>query len=274
MSFLLIRPPIPEPLIPDNSASLIRGSSIRARTAGESRVRPSALSSGAAARAGTSAPLAAPTGFDGCDGGAVGPGPWAAATDSSITAISVPTVTVVPSFTLISFRTPASGAGTSAFTLSVITSTSPSYFLTWSPGCFSHFEMVPSVIDSPSCGILTEAICRLARLVGGQLLRFMEDPVGVRHERLLQHVVEGHGRDVRRRQSHERSIQGIEGLLHDDRHHLGSDAGEARVLVDDQHLPRLLRGRDDGGLVNRLDGAQIQHLRRDVLGREFLSHLE
>jgi len=53
---------------------------------------------------------------------------------------------------------PDNGAGTSALTLSVMISTRPSYFFTWSPGCFSHFEMVPSVIDSPSCGILTEAM--------------------------------------------------------------------------------------------------------------------
>src|SRR6202022_888566 len=79
-----------------------------------------------------------------------------AVTDSSITAISVPTVTVAPSWTLISLSTPVSGAGTSALTLSVMISTRPSYFLTWSPGFLSHFEMVPSVIDSPSCGILTE----------------------------------------------------------------------------------------------------------------------
>src|SRR5207244_8604757 len=252
MSFLLIRPPMPDPSIRASSVSVRRCSSIRARTAGESRVRPSVADSSAGAGAAIGVVVCGAGGDFGGDG--------VAAAVSSITAISVPTVTVAPSLTLISLSTPDNGAGTSALTLSVMISTRPSYFFTWSPGCCSHFEMVPSVIDSPSCGILTEAICRLARLVGGQLLRFMEDPVGVRHERLLQHVVEGHGRDVRRRQSHERSIQGIEGLLHDDRHHLGSDAGEARVLVDDQHLPRLLRGRDDGGLVGRLDGAQSPQL--------------
>src|SRR5947208_6082711 len=111
MSFLLIRPPIPEPLMLDNSASLIRCSSIKARTAGDSRVRPSALSAAAGARAGTSAPLAATTGFDGCDAGALGVAVRVAAVDSSITAISVPTVTVVPSFTLISFSTPGERRG-------------------------------------------------------------------------------------------------------------------------------------------------------------------
>jgi len=75
-----------------------------------------------------------------------------------MTQISVPTATVVPSATLISSSVPLSGEGTSAFTLSVITSTRLSYFFTWSPGFFSHFEIVPSVIDSPSCGMVTLAI--------------------------------------------------------------------------------------------------------------------
>src|SRR2546426_6238655 len=246
MSFLLIRPPTPDPSMRASSASVMWCSSIRARTAGDKRVRPSPAPARGEGESWVWAAAAV---------GAAGAGRCVAVADSSITAISVPTVTVVPSLTLISFNTPASGAGTSAFTLSVMTSTRASYFLTWSPGCFSHFEMVPSVIDSPSCGILTDAICRLARLVGGQLLRPGEDPVDVRHEGLLQHVVEGHGRHVRRRQSHERSIQRVEGMLHDDRHHLGGDPSEARVLVDDQDLPRLFGRGDDGGLVDRLEHA-------------------
>ena len=35
-------------------------------------------------------------------------------------------------------------------TLSVTTSTSGSYRRTESPGCFSHFPMVPSTTDSPT----------------------------------------------------------------------------------------------------------------------------
>ena len=47
--------------------------------------------------------------------------------------------------------------GTSALTLSVTTSTSGSYLATWSPGCFSHFPIVPSATLSPSWGIVTLA---------------------------------------------------------------------------------------------------------------------
>src|SRR5438270_366135 len=50
---------------------------------------------------------------------------------------------------------PLAGAGTSASTLSVVTSTSPSPSRTWSPGCFSHLAMVPSVTDSPISGRVT-----------------------------------------------------------------------------------------------------------------------
>src|SRR5436853_647927 len=167
---------MPEPWMADNSASLIRCCSIRARTAGESRVL---LSSDALPRSSPGegdsrgASRSAET-----EGGwaEARPGAGVAATASSITAISVPTVTVVPSLTLISLSTPASGAGTSAFTLSVITSTRPSYFLTWSPGFLSHLEMVPSVIDSPSCGILTEAIAKA--LVGRELPGLQQDFFG------------------------------------------------------------------------------------------------
>jgi hypothetical protein len=51
--------------------------------------------------------------------------------------------------------TPLTGDGISAFTLSVITSASDSYFSTVSPGCLSHFPIVPSVTLSPNWGIVT-----------------------------------------------------------------------------------------------------------------------
>ena len=73
----------------------------------------------------------------------------------SKTARSVPIGTVCPSWTFTSFSVPSTGEGISVFTLSVCTSTSRSYLFTFSPGCFSHFPMVPSVTDSPSFGILS-----------------------------------------------------------------------------------------------------------------------
>src|SRR5689334_15763602 len=79
----------------------------------------------------------------------------AASPPSSITRISVPTGTVAPSSTFNSLMTPAAGEGISAFTLSVMTSASDSYFSILSPGCFSHLPIVPSVTLSPSWGMVT-----------------------------------------------------------------------------------------------------------------------
>ena len=74
-----------------------------------------------------------------------------------MTAISALFGTVAPSSARISRRMPSNGDGTSALTLSVMTSTSGSYLATWSPGCFSHFPIVPSATLSPSWGIVTLA---------------------------------------------------------------------------------------------------------------------
>src|SRR5207302_9051140 len=81
----------------------------------------------------------------------------AAASPSAVSkmARSVPIATVWPSSTLTSLRVPATGDGISVFTLSVWTSTRRSYLFTLSPGCFSHFPIVPSVTDSPSFGIFS-----------------------------------------------------------------------------------------------------------------------
>ncbi len=63
--------------------------------------------------------------------------------------------TVSPSGTTISARTPATGAGISESTLSVLISRSDSSTAMRSPGAFSQAVMVPSVTVSPICGIRT-----------------------------------------------------------------------------------------------------------------------
>ena len=74
---------------------------------------------------------------------------------ASITATTVCTGTVWPSLTLISFSTPAVGAGISASTLSVEISKSGSSRSILSPGFLSHFVMVPSKMLSPIWGMMT-----------------------------------------------------------------------------------------------------------------------
>jgi len=74
---------------------------------------------------------------------------------ASITATTVWIGTVWPSVTLISFSTPAEGAGISASTLSVEISNSGSSRSMRSPGFLSHLVMVPSKMLSPIWGMMT-----------------------------------------------------------------------------------------------------------------------
>jgi len=74
---------------------------------------------------------------------------------SSMAQTTVPTVTVAPSWTLISPSVPAAGEGISASTLSVEISKSGSSRATVSPVFFSHLVRVPSVMDSPIWGMTT-----------------------------------------------------------------------------------------------------------------------
>ncbi len=135
---------------------------------------------------------------------AFGAGESAAARPSSavsMTAISALLGTVAPSSTRISVRIPANGEGTSALTLSVMTSRSGSYFSTESPGCFSHLPIVPSATLSPSWGIVTLATFAVppGRFVPGLVSPIRAEPVepvepgdafglSVRHHRVVNHV--------------------------------------------------------------------------------------
>ena len=74
---------------------------------------------------------------------------------SPMIATTLSTGTVSPSRTRISVTTPALGEGISTSTLSVDISKSGSSRSTVSPTCLFHRMIVPSVIDSPSCGIST-----------------------------------------------------------------------------------------------------------------------
>ncbi|MBV6488472.1 MAG: hypothetical protein GHHEDOFH_02440 [Pseudorhodoplanes sp.] len=166
MSPLVTRPSLPVPATP---AALTPLSASSRRTDG---------ASGASAAAGRSLVCSAPApiGTVVCvflSGWPVGAGvalPGAAAAPSLIWPSSAPTATVSPSWTAISARTPAAGAGTSIVTLSVSSSTSGSSTATASPGFLNHLPIVASVTDSPSVGTRMSAIvislnflCRHAR---------------------------------------------------------------------------------------------------------------
>ena len=76
------------------------------------------------------------------------------AAPTSISPSGAPTWTVWSGSTRIRTSVPDAGAGTSASTLSVDTSTIGSSALTVSPTCLSHSSTVPSVTDSPIAGIV------------------------------------------------------------------------------------------------------------------------
>ena len=89
--------------------------------------------------------------------GAAGGSGAAGAADGTASSVSIsqmgaPMGIVEPSWAMMAPMTPLTGDGTSMVTLSVSTSTRGSYLEILSPGFFSHFWMVPSVTDSPTCG--------------------------------------------------------------------------------------------------------------------------
>src|SRR5712692_8328738 len=86
-------------------------------------------------------------------GAASGGGEAETSAFSSMSAISAPTGTVSSALTRIFVNRPATGEGSSAFILSVITSASDSSFSTQSPSFFSQLPTVPSATDSPNRGI-------------------------------------------------------------------------------------------------------------------------
>src|SRR5438094_9562591 len=239
-SFLVTRPPRPEPWIPDRSTF---SSSATICTAGEYRCSPDSKTSGAAGAGGGAgaggAAAAAGAGLSaatfGAGAGASGVAVTFPSPPSSTTAISAPAWTVWPSLARISLRMPVTGAGTSALTLSVSTSSIGSNSTTLSPGFTSHLEIVPSCTDSPSCGITTRVVATTSGTlptggegsgvgressVGRQFLQSLRDLVGGRHEGLL------HGGRVRHRghiepaESLHRRVEPAPRLVGDQRHHL------------------------------------------------------
>src|SRR5229473_139906 len=94
----------------------------------------------------------------------------AAEPGAPITATTLLTGTVSPSFARISVTTPATGDGISASTLSVEISKSGSSRSTDSPTFLIQRTMVPSAIDSPICGITTS--------VGIRTLEFTHRVIG------------------------------------------------------------------------------------------------
>ena len=167
MSFFVTRPPVPVPWTAFGSTPC--SEAIRATT-GETKVRPlpdagaaaGAGAGGGAGGVGWAVSVAAASeasaascvaGSGGASGAAAG-----AAPSGAITASTVPTSTVSPSWTRICATTPSAGLGTSVSTLSVEISSSGSSRPMCSPSDLSHFVIVPSETDTPIWG-MTTSVC-------------------------------------------------------------------------------------------------------------------
>ncbi len=183
MSFFVTRPPVPVPATTFGSTPC--SAAMRATT-GETNVRPfpdpvadGTGSEGIVRASGVGAGSTAPGAGSGAPTASTAPGagsgtPAASTTAEpagAITASTVPISTVSPSATRISATTPSPGLGTSVSTLSVEISSSGSSWAIASPGCLSHFVIVPSETETPIWGITT-SICvpvATARVLSGRL---------------------------------------------------------------------------------------------------------
>src|SRR5947207_518057 len=195
----------------------------------------------------------------------------AAAPGSSISINAVPTGTVVPSSTRIFRTVPATGEGTSVSTLSVEISNNGSSRSTESPSRFSHFKIVPSTIVSPSCGIwidVTSSSSPAGQPVDGRL-----DVGDLGQEGIFQRRREGNGH-VGRGQPHDGRVEMLEGLLRDHCRDLRPDPQEPVRLVQNECARRLLDRAQDRLFVQRIDGAEVDDLRRDAALRERFRGLE
>ena len=190
-SLRVMRPPGPVPVRAAGSRSCLW---MRRRTSGES-TRPPPTSAGPTCGGGRRRPATGAAGDSGAAGrrglagwsrncgcrglgrrfGGARPERWLAGAGSGSagtaagapapsprTANRVPTSTVSPSATMISWSTPDAGEGTSESTLSVDTSKSGSSTSTRSPTALNHWVIVPSVTVSPNWGISTSAMCPLS----------------------------------------------------------------------------------------------------------------
>src|SRR5690606_12606167 len=215
---------------------------------------------------------------------------------SAITRSTSPTGTVSPSRHRISVTRPAAGAGSSTTALSVCISTTGWSNSTRSPTRTSQRTTSASAIPSPTSGSLksTATECppfRKAMLVhlyapaerrritdplacppdrkfpGGasskadHLLHRFGNPAHVGTEGILQGKVR-HRNIVPRHPGYGR-FQPEEGPLVDERRQLRTHPGRPGSLVDDHGAAGLFDGFDDGVLIDRIQGAQVDHFAAD-----------
>src|SRR5580658_5592450 len=205
-------------------------------------------------------------------GGAAGVA--SAAPAASITATTVCTATVSPSFTLISFNTPAAGAGISASTLSVEISNKGSSRSILSPGFLSHLVTVPSKMLSPIWGMTTFTAmfvsCRfvlLKSLSARQTAGGVRDARSVRQKTFLERR-RGRHRRIGRGHAHNRAVEIVECRAAHNRRDLAGDAAGACVLMHHQQFIGLAHGIQNCFAIERQKSPQVHDLGFDPFGRQ------
>src|SRR5213594_373467 len=136
--------------------------------------------------------------------------------------------------------------------LSVSTSAMISPIATRSPGCLSHLRILPSSMVSESFGMVTSTGmgalppplharrrygCAHRLLAPEDAAHGCDHARGRRQHQLLQVARVGH-RHVEAGHALGRSVEVVEGIACEERHHLGRHAGEWPPLLDDDAAMR------------------------------------
>src|SRR5439155_26055309 len=147
---------------------------------------------------------------------------------SPMTAMRLPTSISSPAPARIFRSTPLASASTSCVTLSVSSSYSGSPFSTLSPSDLSQRTIVPASMPWPSRGRLTSVAIAATHRAHDRV----EDIRLVRHDELLHHRRERQRHEARA-DALDRGVEPVEGVLLDDRRHLGAEAHPRDRLVRD-----------------------------------------
>src|SRR3954451_21439079 len=175
----------------------------------------------------------------------------------AIRAITVPTSTVSPTWTIISATRPVAGDSTSVSILSVEIAAMISSAVTQWPTCFFHSTTVPSATDTPIWGIVTSTYVSVLE----ELTACLPHVVDLREDRLLERRRE-RDRHVRRGHAHDRPVEVLPAVFFDQRRDLCARRARLVGLVDDDDLRALAHRSEDRLLVERAQRAQVEHLDR------------
>src|SRR6056297_1799363 len=186
---------------------------------------------------------------------------------SEISAMTLPTGTSAPASACTSGRKPSAGASTSIVALSVSTSKSASPDLTASPEDLSQLTILPVSCAIPRAGMMTS--CGMDHLPAHQFAGVLGHGFGRGHGDVFQRGAERHGH-IHRPHPQNRGIKVIKRLFIDPAGDFPGDPKALVAFIDDDHAAGFLGRFEQRGLVQRHNGARVDHLGLDAfLGEDF-----